>query len=122
MSVNKVILVGRLGKDPEVRAVGDTSVTNFSLATSRKYTKDGEKHEDTQWHNIDVWGKMGEVCAQYLSKGREVYVEGEIQYRKFEKDGDTKYFTSIRASTVQFLGGGGSKDSPSDAEGEDVPF
>jgi single-strand DNA-binding protein len=109
--VNKVILIGNLGKDPEVRYTPDgTAVANFSIATSEEW-KDkntGEKKERTEWHRIVAWRKLGEICGQYLSKGRQVYVEGKLQTRSWEKDGVTRYTTEIIASDVRFLG---TKDS-----------
>lgn len=107
--VNKVILVGRLGGDPEVKTVGDTQVANFSVATSEKWTKDGETKERTEWHRIVVWGKLAGLCGQYLSKGREVYIEGKLATRSWDKDGTTMYTTEVKADTVQFLGSGKSE-------------
>lgn len=112
-SVNKVILVGNLGRDPETKTFDSgNSVTNLSVATTRKYTKDGEPKEETEWHRVNVWGKSGEACARFLTKGRQVYVEGRLQTRSYEKDGEKRYSTEIIADTVQFLGkkgdGGGS--------------
>ena len=107
--VNKAILIGHLGRDPEQRHTknGD-AVTTFSLATSESWTKDGEKQERTEWHRIVAWGKTGELCAQYLTKGRQVYIEGRIQSRDWEdKDGNKRQTTEINAQTVQFLGGKG---------------
>jgi len=105
--INKVILVGRLGKDPEVRYTpsGD-AVANFNIATSEtwKDKNTGEKQERTEWHRIVAWRKLGEICGEYLSKGRQVYVEGKLQTRSWEKDGVTRYSTEIVASDVQFLG------------------
>lgn len=125
-SVNKVILIGNLGGDPETRAVGDTSVATFSVATSRKWKgKDGEMHEKTNWHRVNAWGKLGELCQRYLSKGRQAYIEGEIEYGKYEKDGVTMYTTDIRASEVRFLGSasGASHDVSSDNDtSNDAPF
>ncbi|MGZ7033042.1 MAG: single-stranded DNA-binding protein, partial [Thermoanaerobaculia bacterium] len=88
--INKVILVGRLGKDPEIRSTpSGTSVARFSLATDEKFTdRNGEKQERTEWHNIVAWGKLAEICGQYLKKGKLVYVEGRIQSREYEgRDG-----------------------------------
>jgi single-strand DNA-binding protein len=105
--VNKVILVGRLGKDPEMRYTADgTAVANFTIATSDTWTdkSSGEKKEKTEWHRIVAFRKLGEICGEYLSKGREVYVEGSLQTRSWEKDGVTRYTTEIVASDVQFLG------------------
>ena len=106
--INKVILVGHLGRDPEVRYTADgRAVANFNIATSDEWTdKDtGEKKQRTEWHRIVAWGRLGEICGEYLSKGRQVYVEGKIQTRSWEKDGITRYTTEIVASDVQFLGG-----------------
>lgn len=111
MSVNKVILVGRLGQNPEVRYTpSGAAVANFSLATNESWTdKSGQKQERTEWHKIVVWGKLAELCSQYLSKGRQAYVEGRLQTRQWQdKDGVTKYTTEVQAQTVQFLGGGAS--------------
>ncbi|MBW2726442.1 MAG: single-stranded DNA-binding protein, partial [Deltaproteobacteria bacterium] len=98
--VNKAILVGNLGRDPELRHTQNgQAVVNFTLATSENWTdKNGERVERTEWHRIVVWGKTGEMCAQYLSKGRTVYVEGRIQTREWEdKDGNKRYTTEINA-------------------------
>lgn len=110
MSVNKAILIGRLGKDPETFSIGaDTSVTKFSIATDKKFKdRDGNEKKDTQWHQISVWGKQGEVCAKYLTKGREVYVEGEIRHNEGEKNGVKVWYTEIRANDVRFIGGNAS--------------
>jgi single-strand DNA-binding protein len=108
--VNKVILIGNLGADPELRYTsGGSAVADLRLATSRKYTtKDGNSKEDTQWHRIVVWGKQAEHCKEYLSKGRQVYVEGRLQTRQWEdRDGNKRSTTEVVAERVQFLGGGG---------------
>lgn len=108
-SVNKVFLLGNLGADPELKHLpsGDP-VCELRLATNEAYTdKQGEKHERVEWHRVVVWGKMAEACGQYLAKGRQVFVEGKIQTRQWEdRDGNKRYMTEIRASAVQFLGGG----------------
>jgi len=109
MSVNKVILVGRLGQNPEVRYTpGGAAVANFNIATSESWMdKSGQRQERTEWHRIVVWGKLAELCNQYLQKGRQVYVEGRLQTRQWQdKDGQTKYTTEVQAQTVQFLGAG----------------
>lgn len=109
MSVNKVILVGRLGQEPELKYTpSGMAVCNFSLATSDSWTdKSGQKQERTEWHRVVVWGKLAELCGQYLGKGRQAYVEGSLQTRSWEgKDGGKRYTTEINAKTVQFLGGG----------------
>ena len=106
--INKVILIGRLGNDPEVRYTPDgTAVANFSIATSDEWTDKAtnEKRERTEWHRIVAWRRLGEICGEYLSKGRQVYVEGKLQTKSWEKDGVTRYTTEIVASDVQFLGG-----------------
>jgi single-strand DNA-binding protein len=108
MSVNKVILVGRLGQNPEVRYTpSGSAVANFSVATNEAWTdKSGQKQERTEWHRIVVWGKLAELCSKYLEKGRQCYVEGRLQTRQWQdKDGQTKYSTEVQAQTVQFLGG-----------------
>lgn len=102
-SLNKATLIGRLGKDPVVKAVGDGMVANFSIATSRAWGKGDSRQEKTEWHNIVAWGKQAEAIGKYLAKGSQVYVEGEIQYRAYEKDGQTRYVTEINASSVIFL-------------------
>ncbi len=103
--VNKVIIVGRLGKDPETKAINQgTTLTRFTVATSETWMKDGQKQEKTEWHNITAWGKLGEVCGKYLAKGRQVYVEGKLQTRSWEDNGVKKYATDIVATAVQFLG------------------
>ena len=112
--INKVILVGNLGSDPELRSTGSgTSICSFSLATSESWTdkQSGEKQERTEWHRIKIFGRLGEIAAEYLKKGRQVYIEGSIRTDKFTgKDGVEKYFTDIIASEMQMLGsneGGG---------------
>ena len=107
MSVNKVIVLGRLGSDPELRYTpSGAAVCNFSVATSDNWTdKNGEKQEKTEWHRIVVWGKLGELCHQYLSKGRQAYIEGKLQTRSWEdNNGVKKYTTEVLANTVQFIG------------------
>ncbi len=108
--VNKVILVGNLGADPEIRYTADgTAVATFRLATSRRWTnKEGERVEQTEWHRIVAWRRLGEICAQYLSKGKQVYVEGRIQTRSWEdKDGNKRWTTEIIAENLQMLGRAG---------------
>lgn len=120
--VNKVILIGNLGRDPELRYTQNgQAVVNFSLATSENWTdKSGERVEKTEWHRIVAWAKTAELCAQYLSKGRTVYIEGRLQTRDWEdKEGAKRQTTEINAATVQFLGGprgdggGGAQGEPS---------
>lgn len=105
--VNKVILVGHLGQDPEIRYMADgTAVANFNIATSESWKdrQTGEKKERTEWHRIVAWRGLGELCGKYLSKGRQVYIEGKLQTRSWEKDGVTRYTTEVVATDVQFLG------------------
>jgi single-strand DNA-binding protein len=113
--INKVILIGRLGSDPEVRYTpSGVAVANFNIATSEEWKdKDtGEKRERTEWHRIVVWRRLGEICGEYLSKGRQVYVEGRLQTRDWEdRDGNKRYTTEIVATDVQFLGSRDSSDS-----------
>lgn len=106
--VNKVILIGNLGSDPELRYTGSgTAVCNFSLATSESYKdRDGNQVENTEWHRIVAWARLAEICGEYLKKGRQVYIEGQLQTRSWEdKDGNTKYTTEIKAREMQMLGG-----------------
>ena len=111
--VNKVILVGNLGQDPEVRYMpSGGAVANMTLATSESWRDKatGEQKEKTEWHRITVWGKLAEICGKHLSKGRQVYVEGKLQTRSWEdQQGQKKYATEIVASTVQFLGASGER-------------
>ena len=106
--INKVILIGRLGSDPEVRYTpSGVAVANFNIATSEEWKdKDsGEKKERTEWHRIVAWRRLGEICGEYLSKGRQVYVEGRLQTRDWEdRDGNKRYTTEIVATDIQFLG------------------
>ena len=104
--VNKVIIIGNLGNDPEARQFGNGgSVTNISVATSEQWTdkQSGEKREDTQWHRISLFNRLGEIAAQYLRKGSKVYIEGSLRTRKYEKDGQDHYVTEIRADQMQML-------------------
>ncbi len=107
--VNKVILVGNLGADPDMRYTpSGAGVCELRIATSDSWTdKSGQRQERTEWHRVIVWGKRAEVCAKYLSKGRQVYVEGRIQTRSYDdKDSNKRYITEVIANDVQFLGGG----------------
>ena len=139
MSVNKVILVGNLGRDVELRHTpGGAAVAKFSVATNEKWKdKNGQLQEHTEWHNIVAWGKLGEFCGSYLSKGRQIYVEGTLRTRTYDDEkGNKRYFTEVRAQTIQLLGpkpasaegpsgaapgGGGGPDFPPDNEDE-IPF
>lgn len=107
--VNKVILLGRLGSDPEMKhSQSQTAICNFKLATNeRKKGADGQWGDHTEWHNVVCFGKTAENVNTYLAKGKQAFIEGKIQTRKYEgKDGNTKYFTEIVANSVQFLGSG----------------
>ena len=137
--VNKVILIGNLGADPELRYTsGGTPVADLRLATSRKWTdKGGQQQEDTQWHRVVVWSKQAETCKEYLSKGRQVYVEGRLQTRQWEdRDGNKRWTTEVVAENVRFLGGGrggggggydgppppDDRDAPTEMGDDDIPF
>ncbi len=124
--VNKVILVGNLGADPEIRYTpGGMAVVNFRLATSEtRANKDGNKETKTEWHRVVAFGKLAEICGEYLSKGKQVYIEGKIQTRSWDdKDGNKKYTTEILANTMQMLGGRGegSSHGASDVSADDIP-
>lgn len=146
-SVNRVILVGRLGKDPEIRSIpSGTSVAKFSLATDERFTdKNGEKQERTEWHNVVAWGKLAEICGQYLRKGKLVFIEGSIRTESWDdkETGVKKYRTEIIAKDMQMLekkgddeggysgGGGGGYRKPASSgapagpamdDDDEVPF
>lgn len=109
-SVNKVILIGHLGADPEIRYTpSGAPVANFRIATSDSWNdKQGQRQERTEWHRIVVWGKLAEICGEYLAKGRQVYVEGRLQTRQWDdRDGNKRYTTEVQAREVTFLGGRG---------------
>jgi single-strand DNA-binding protein len=112
--MNKVILIGNLGQDPEQRyTAGGTAVCKFSLATARKFKdKTGAKQEKTEWHRIVAWGKLAEICGQYLTKGKQVVIEGRIEYGSYEKDGVKHYTADIIAENMQMLGGPGQGNRP----------
>ncbi len=135
--INKVMLIGRLGQDPEVRYTPDgTAVANFSIATSEEWKdkNSGEKRERTEWHRIVAWRRLGEICGEYLSKGRQVYIEGRIQTRQWDdRDGNKRYTTEIVAREMKMLdsrgaGSGGGESHPEEPPlpepmmGDDVPF
>ena len=106
--VNKVILVGNLGNDPDVKYTqGGMAITTLSLATtSVRKDRDGNQQEKTEWHRVKLFGKLGEIAGEYLKKGRQVYIEGRIEYGSYEKDGVKQYTTDIIADEMQMLGGG----------------
>lgn len=136
--VNKVIIVGRLGADPEMKTISTgNTVARLSVATSDQWTdKDGQKQERTEWHRVVVWGKLAELCGKYLNKGRQVYVEGRLQTRSWEDpQGGKKYTTEVVAQTVQFLNAGTGQSTqdnqyqnqdfgpePSFDSSEEIPF
>ena len=113
-SLNKVMLIGNLGKDPEVRyTTSGQAVASFNLATSEKFkNKSGEWEERTEWHRVTLWGKLAEIAGEYLAKGRTVYIEGRLQTRKWtDRDGNDKYTTEIVGDKMQMLGGKGESGS-----------
>jgi single-strand DNA-binding protein len=144
--INKVILVGNLGKDPEVRYTpGGQAVANLRIATSRNWTdkQTGQKKEETEWHDVEAWGKQAELCGEYLAKGRQVYVEGRLKTDKWQdkETGKDRYRVKIVADNIRFLSGGergarrptgdeagpppsgGMDDAPADMGGaDDIPF
>lgn len=137
-SLNRVFLIGRLGKDPDVRYTADgQQVATMSVATDESYTSNGQKHEKTEWHRVVAWGKAADFCARYLAKGRLIYVEGKLQTRKWaDQSGAERYTTEIIASRVQGLDRRAENDPaahdtadapgrvdsfPSDASGMDHP-
>ncbi len=138
--INKAIIVGRLGGDPEVRYTpGGTAVANFTVATSERWKdkESGEMQEKTEWHRVVAWQRLGEVCGEYLTKGSQVYIEGKMQTRSWEKDGVTRYTTEIIASEMKMLGAKGDakpkmdgppaqKEQPAgpsnDGMDDDIPF
>ena len=149
MSINKVILVGNVGKDPEIRHLdNNVAVANFPLATSETYTnKNGEKVTTTEWHNIVAWRGLADVCEKYVQKGRQLYIEGKIRTRSYDaQDGTKRYMTEIYADALQMLGrkddfqsdaaperpsatinepngnSGTFDNSPGDVEEDDLPF
>ncbi|MBN2668020.1 MAG: single-stranded DNA-binding protein [Bacteroidales bacterium] len=136
MSINKAILIGNVGKDPEINYINeDLPVARFTLATSETYTKDGQKVTNTEWHNIVVWRGLAKVVEQYVKKGSKLYIEGKITNRQYEKDGQTRYISEIVANNMQMLDSKsssndtGSTPTPpppppmsSDDTGDDLPF
>ncbi len=137
--VNKVILVGNLGRDPEVRYIKDgTAVANLRLATSETWNdQNGQKQERTEWHRVVAWGKLAEIAKEYMSKGRQIYVEGKLQTRSWDdRDGNKRYTTEVKADQIIMLGSrgdsAGARDTPApppepaaapfEAKDDDVPF
>ena len=127
--INKVILIGNLGQDPEMKyTASGTPLCTFSLATTENFTNNnGEPQERVEWHRVVVWGKLAEICGQYLSKGRQAYVEGSIRTQSWDDNGVKRYRTEINAREVQFLGTtqpGGMPQQQDNyaAPDEDIPF
>ncbi len=118
MSINKVILIGRLGADPEIRYTLDGKpVATFRIATNEVIIRDGEKEVLTEWHRIVAFGRLAEICGEYLSKGAQVYIEGKLRTRKFEdKQGNQRYITEIVANILQIL----ERKSPPDFESKEI--
>ena len=125
-SLNKVILIGNLGRDPETRYLpnGD-AVTSISIATTETWKdKNGEKQEKTEWHRVSLFRRLGEIAGEYLKKGSQVYIEGRIEYREYEKDGQKRYATDIIASEMKMLGARQGAGDPADRDsgfGDDRP-
>jgi len=123
--LNKVMLIGNLGADPETRYTQDgTAVCNIRLATTERYkTRDGEQKERTEWHRVVLWGRLGEIANQYLRKGSRVYIEGRIETRKWQdRDGNDRYTTEIRAQEMKMLGGGAPREGGRAAASEQGGF
>ncbi|MBS0320062.1 MAG: single-stranded DNA-binding protein [Proteobacteria bacterium] len=123
-SVNKVILLGNLGRDPETRyTTGGDAVTNLRIATSEQWKdKNGEKQEKTEWHQVVLFGRQAEIAGEYLKKGRSVYIEGRLQTRKYtDKEGVEKYSTEVVADRMQLLGGRGEGGGDTDFGGGSAP-
>ena len=116
--LNKVILIGNVGKDPETRKFADTMVCNLTLATTEKFKdKDGNLKDATEWHNLQIWGKLGEIAEKYVKKGSQIYVEGKIKQRAYESESkQKKYITEIIVSELKLLG----KKEPSSANNAQV--
>ncbi len=135
--INKVILIGNLGADPEMKyTAGGTAICKFRLATTEVFKdRDGNQQERTEWHRVVAWAKLAEICGQYLSKGKQVYVEGSLRTSSWDdQDGNKRYTTEINARDVQFLSGGAGGGSSSGGSGggddfggppmgdDDIPF
>ncbi|MBL9017434.1 MAG: single-stranded DNA-binding protein [Myxococcales bacterium] len=122
--VNKVILIGNLGADPDMRYTpSGQGVCELRIATSESWNdKNGQRQERTEWHRVVVWGKRAEVCSKYLSKGRQVYIEGRIQTRSYDdKEGQKRYITEVIAQEVVFIGGGGGRGEGKRDDGPPPP-
>lgn len=133
MGINKVILVGNVGRDPEIKSLpSGTRLATFSLATTDRRFKDDQGNPRTEWHNLVAWSGLAEIVEKYVTKGKQLYVEGRIQTRSYEQDGQKKYFTEIHINEMELLGGrpssgGGGYNDPGPSAGypddsDDVPF
>ena len=138
MGINKVILVGNVGREPELKALpSGTNLCKFSLATNEPRFKDQNGEPHTEWHNIITWGRLAEFCANYVTKGRQLYIEGRIRTRNYERNGQKVYYTEIHADVVELLGprgdtsgapvggppaGGGPQGGGFPDDADDVPF
>ncbi len=123
--MNKIIVIGNLGRDPEMRYTPNgQSVTSFSVASNRKYTTAaGEQREETEWFNVNAWGRLAELCNQYLTKGRQVYVEGRLHSRSYEaRDGQMRFVNEINLTDVQFLSQGSAVSEDRPLYGQDPGF
>lgn len=117
--MNKIIIMGNLGKDAELKIVGETAVLKWTLAVTETWKKDGEKKEKTNWFNVELWGTRAKSLAQYLTKGTKLLVEGSVDFQTYEKDGEKKYFTVVKALNVEFAGGGAKGESKSSSSNHD---
>ena len=127
--VNKVILIGNLGADPELKYTpSGVPVINVNMATSESWTKDGEKKSKTEWHKLVFWRKVAEIVGQYAKKGSTLYIEGKLQTRSWEKEGEKRYTTEVVVDRMEMIGGRGEKKEESqqnyesEDEGDDLPF
>jgi len=129
--MHKITIIGHLGQDPEMRYTPEgQAVTRFSVASSRKYkTAGGDQREETEWFNVSAWSKLAEVCNEYLTKGKQVYVEGRLKTRTYQaQNGETRFSLDVTCQEIQFLGGGGAgqqqhEDGQEPGEGgDDLPF
>lgn len=131
--INRVELIGNIGKDPEVKTVNGAKVARITVATTEKYTdKSGNKQEQTEWHTVDFWDKLAEIVEKWAAKGKQVYVTGKIQTKEYEKDGQKRYATTVRGFEFKLLGGKPAestqapKPQPAPAaaqeENDDLPF
>jgi len=120
--MNKVTLIGRVGRDAELKTIGNGTMINFSLATSEKYTaKDGTRKENTEWHNCTMWGDRVTKIAQYITKGKQLAVNGSIHYREVEQDGKKLRYTDINVSDVEFIGNNNTQSNGTATDGY-MPF